>query len=154
VFRIDAKSSSVLDDEWITSLRQQEQGPFLFVAEGVFMYLHGEDVRSLVLKLQSHFPGSEFVCEVFNKLWLSKFLKPLVNAKMQKRQGLGKEATFHFGIGESHDMENWNAGIQFLDDWSYFDAYEKKLGFLRILKELLSPRPFAFHALDRPVTLL
>ena len=57
-------SSSVLDDEWITSLRQQEQGPFLFVAEGVFMYLYEEDVKSFVVTLQSHFPGSELVCEV------------------------------------------------------------------------------------------
>ena len=129
-------SSSVLDDDWITSLRQHEQDPFLFVAEGVFMYLHEEDVKSLVLTLQSHFPGSELVCEVFNKLWLSKLLKPLVNAKMQKRLGIGKEAIFHFGIGDSRDMENWNSGIQLLDDWSYFDAYEKKLGFLRMFRHV------------------
>lgn len=129
-------SSSVLDDEWIISLQQQEKGHFLFVVEGVFMYLHEEDVKSLVLTLQSHFPGSELVCEVFHKRWLSKFLKPLVNAKMQKRQGLGKDAMFHFGIHESDEMEKWNSGIQFLDDWSYFDAYEKKLGFLRIFRHI------------------
>jgi methyltransferase (TIGR00027 family) len=129
-------SSSVLDDEWIISLRQQEKGPFLFVAEGVFMYLHEEDVKSLVLTLQSHFPGSELVCEVFNTLWLSKLLKPLVNYKMQKRQGLGKDAMFHFGIRESNEMEKWNSGIQFLDDWSYFDSHEKKLGVLRIFRHI------------------
>ena len=29
-------------------------------------------------------------------------------------------------------MEEWNPGITFLDDWSYFDSKEKKLGWLRL----------------------
>ena len=58
--------SSVLDYDWMTPLLQTGGGPFLFIAEGVFMYLHREDVKSLVLELQSEFPGSELVCEVFN----------------------------------------------------------------------------------------
>jgi O-methyltransferase involved in polyketide biosynthesis len=89
-----------LNYDWIPLIQQHEKGPFLFVAEGVFMYLHKEDVKSLVLTLQSQFPGSELVCEVVNKLWLSKFLKPLMYAKMQKRLGLGKDAIFHFGISK------------------------------------------------------
>lgn len=62
-------SSSVLDHKWMSIVAKHE-GPFLFMAEGVFMYLDREDVQSLILKLQSEFPGSELVCEVFNSFKL------------------------------------------------------------------------------------
>jgi hypothetical protein len=48
------------------------------------MYLHRTDVKSLVLELQSRFPGSELVCGVFNDLWLKKLPKGLVNFKMRR----------------------------------------------------------------------
>ena len=125
--------SSVLDYDWMTPLLQTGGGPFLFIAEGVFRYLHREDVKSLVLELQSRFPGSELVCEVFNDLLLKGALKGLVNFKMRKELHLGKDATFHFGIRGGREMEEWNPGIMFLDDWSYFDSKEAKLGWLRLL---------------------
>jgi len=126
-------SSSVLDYGWMATLLEACDGPFLFIAEGVFMYLHREDVKSLVLELQSRFSGSELVCEVFNDLWLKGALKGIVNFKMRKELHLGKDATFHFGIRGSREMEEWNPGITFLDDWSYFDSKEAKLGWLRFL---------------------
>lgn len=128
-------SSSVLDHEWMSIVAEHE-GPFLFMAEGVFMYLHREDVQSLILKLKSEFPGSELVCEVFNSLWLRKPLKRLMDFKMQHQLHLGKDATFHFGIRDSEEMEEWHSGIQFIDDWSYFDSEEKKLGLLKFFRNI------------------
>ena len=128
-------SSSVLNHEWMSIVLEHE-GPFLFVAEGVFMYLDPQDVQSLILKLQSKFPGSELVCEVFNSLWLRKPLKRMMNYKMQHQLHLGKDATFHFGIRDSQEMEEWHAGIEFLDDWSYFDSEEKKLGWLKMFRNI------------------
>jgi methyltransferase (TIGR00027 family) len=128
-------SSSVLDHDWMSIVAEHE-GPFLFMAEGVFMYLHQEDVQALILKLQSEFPGSELVCEVFNSLWLTKPLKKIMNFKMQKELHLGKDATFHFGIRNSQEMEAWHVGIEFLDDWSYFDSEEKKLGVLKMFRNI------------------
>lgn len=128
-------SSSVLDHEWMTEVSEHE-GPFLFIAEGVFMYLDQEDVKSLVLRLQSKFPGSKLICEVFNSLWLKEPLKSIMNYKMQRQLHLGKDATFIFGIRDSKEMEEWNKGIQFLDDWSYFDSDEKKLGWLKMIGKI------------------
>lgn len=128
-------SSSVLDHEWM-SIVAKHKGPFLFLAEGVFMYLHQEDVQSLILKLQSEFPGTELVCEVVNSLWLTKPLKKIMNFKMQKELHLGKDATFHFGIRDSQEMEEWHTGIELLDDWSYFDSEEKKLGLIKIFGKI------------------
>ncbi|MBP2029095.1 O-methyltransferase involved in polyketide biosynthesis [Methanohalophilus levihalophilus] len=125
--------SSVLDFEWIVQLKN-EKGPFLFVAEGVFMYLPQKDVKALVLKLRSEFPDSELVCEVFNSFWLQKPFKKIVNFKMQKQLHLGKDAEFLSGIRSSNEMQQWGCGIELLDDWSYFDSNEKKLGWLKLLR--------------------
>jgi len=128
-------ASSVLDFEWMAVVRQHN-GPFLFMAEGVFMYLEGGDVRSLVLKLQETFPGSELVCEVVNAFWLRPLLKKMLDYKLQKQVHLGTDATFRSGISDGREMEQWHGGIQFLDEWSYFDSNEKKLGWLRLLRHI------------------
>ncbi|MBU0757617.1 MAG: class I SAM-dependent methyltransferase [Nanoarchaeota archaeon] len=128
-------SSSVFGREWM-NLVKKEKGPYFFMAEGVFMYLDPVEVRSLVLHLQKNFPGSELVCEVFNSAWLKRPWKGIVDFKLRKELHLGKDITFSFGIGDSNEMEGWNKGIEFLDDWFYLDADEKKLGMLRILRKI------------------
>jgi O-methyltransferase involved in polyketide biosynthesis len=124
-----------MDFGWMGAVRRHK-GPFLFMAEGVFMYLDGMDVRSLVLKFQEKFPGSELVCEVVNSLWLRPLLKKILDYKMQRQALLGKDAMFRSGISDGHEMEQWHSGIQLLDEWSYFDADEEKLGWLRLLKHI------------------
>jgi len=129
-------ASSVLDFSWMAAVRQLK-GPFLFMAEGVFMYLDGKDVRSLVLMLQETFPGSELVCEVVNSLWLRRpLLRKMLELKLQWQVHMGKDAMFRSGISDGREMEQWHSGIQFLDEWSYFDAEEKKLGWLRFLRHV------------------
>lgn len=128
-------ASSVLDYGWMAPVRRHK-GPFLFMAEGVFMYLDGDDVRSLVLAIKKTFPGSELVCEVENSLWLSPLTKKMVEYKMQHQFHLGKDAMFRSGIRDSREMEQWQSGMQFLDEWSYFDSDEKKLGWLRLLRHI------------------
>ena len=132
--------SSVLDYEWMSGILAKNRGPFLFLAEGVFMYLNKGDVISLVLKLQNRFPGSELVCEVVNDRWLRKSTRMYINIKMQRQLYLGKDATFKSGLKNGEEMENWGDGIKFLDEWSYFDSHEKKLGWLQFLGKIESFR--------------
>jgi len=127
-------ASSVLDYDWMSLLLPHKINRILFIAEGVFMYLNKEDVKSLVIKLQSQFPDSELVCEVFNEIWLRKPLRSMVSFKMQKQLFLGKGVVYSFGIRDSKEIEEWNPGIKLLDEWSYFDSSEKKLGWLRIFR--------------------
>ncbi len=128
-------ASSVLDFNWMATVLQHK-GPFLFMAEGVFMYLDGKDVRSLVLKIQEKFRGSKLVCEVVNSIWLKFPLKKILEFKLQREMHMGKDATFRSGIRDSREMEQWHSGIQFLDEWSYFDSEEEKLGLLKVLKHI------------------
>ena len=129
-------ASSVLDFDWMEPLAQLKDRPFMFLAEGVFMYLQPDEVKSLVLTLQAEFPGAELVCEMFNSFWLKKSFKWMMDVKLQKELHLGKEATFNFGIKEARDLEQWHPGIKVLDEWSYVDEPEKKIGALRFMKHI------------------
>ena len=57
-------ASSVFDFEWMDRLETHGEGPFLFLAEGVFMYLEEADLRRLVLELQRHLPAVQWVGSV------------------------------------------------------------------------------------------
>lgn len=139
-------ASSVLDFGWMAEVRRHA-GPFLFLAEGVFMYLAGDDVRSLVLALQGTFPGSELVCEVVNAFWLRPPLDCMLRFKMQRQLHLGKGAVFRSGLRHGREMEEWHGGIRFLDDWSYFDSGDEKLGWMRVLRriELVRTTQYTVH---------
>jgi methyltransferase (TIGR00027 family) len=133
-------ASSVLDYDWMAGLRKQNTGPFLFLAEGLFMYLERDDVRNLVVKLQSEFPGSELVCEVVNESMIRGPMKQALNIKMQRQFHIGSGATFNFGVRDGHDIESWSPGIKLLDEWSHFDSNEKKLGWVRMYGKIPSMR--------------
>jgi len=126
-------SQSVFDFSWINEIKSKN---VMFLAEGVFMYCAKDDVKSLILKLQKSFPGSELVCEMVNSLWLKDWIKPIMNIKLQKELYLGKEAVFHFGINNRMEMEDWNKGIKFINDWCYFDSDEKAIGWIKIFRNV------------------
>jgi methyltransferase (TIGR00027 family) len=126
-------ASSVLDDNWLSLLKKQAAGPVLFLAEGLFMYLEKKDVKYLVLKLQSSFPGCELVCEVVNESMVHGWLRGAMNMRMQGQLHLGSGATFHFGIRDGKEIESWSPGIRLMDEWSYFDPAEKRLGPARFM---------------------
>jgi methyltransferase (TIGR00027 family) len=121
-------ASSVLNFGWLAALNSVKDRPFLFLAEGLLMYLPEAEVRSLVLKLQAEFPGAELVCEVFNAFWLQEPWRGMIDRKLRQRLKMGREATFEFGVRDSRALEAWGPGIEYLDDWSYFDDPPKKLG--------------------------
>jgi methyltransferase (TIGR00027 family) len=129
-------ASSVLDYNWLSLLKEQVEGPVLFMAEGLFMYLEKKDVKELVLKLQSGYPGSELVCEVVNESVAHGWLKSLMDMRMHKQLHVGGGVTFLSGIKNGKEMESWSPGIKLMDEWSYFDSTEKKLGWLRLFGKM------------------
>ena len=52
---------SVLEDDWLDTVSVHRRHPFLFLAEGVFMYFTEAQVKGLVLTLRNRFPGAELV---------------------------------------------------------------------------------------------
>lgn len=127
---------SVFERQWLTELAAAQPGPCLFLAEGLFMYLPPDEVRALVLALQAHCPGSELVFETVNSTWLRPALRWLIDVKLRQQLGLGKEAKFLFGIRDGHEPETWGPGIRLLEEWSYFDEDEPRIGVIRWFRHL------------------
>ena len=126
-------NSSIFDYAWMAQVKAGHPEHVLFLAEGVFMYCDPQQVKGLVLELQRQFPGSELVCEVFNKKWLNPFMQKMMKIKLQGQYHMSRDTQFRSGISESDEMESWHAGITFLDDWSYFDSKHPRLGVMRLL---------------------
>ena len=74
-------AASVLDFAWLDALPSEPGHKFLFVAEGLFMYLPPDDVRALVVTLRERFPGSELIAEV-----ASTFAVRMLNSRVRARQ--------------------------------------------------------------------
>lgn len=127
---------SVLDFTWMDALAELGPRSFLFLAEGLFMYLRPEDVQGLVLELTRRFPGSELVSEVFNNFWLREPWKTWVNRKMQRRLGFSADAGFQSGVDNERHFEQWDPAIHFLDDWAYYDDQEPKLRSLNWMRHV------------------
>lgn len=121
-------SFSVLDYRWMDAVLAHGPRPTLFLAEGLFMYLEPSAVKDLVLTMQQHFPNAELACEMVHRRWVSGFLGSMTRFKMQRELSLGKGTAYTFGIDGSRELETWNPGIRFIDEWTYFDSHHAKLG--------------------------
>ncbi len=142
-------ASSVLDFKWMEQIKEKNN-KILFIAEGLLMYLQEKDVKNLIINLQKSFQGCYLACEVVNS-YLVKILKRKIwRKKFQRDYGFGEDTSFYFGIKDSKDFEKWNQGITFLEDWTYFDDKEKKMGWMNLLgksKKLSKTQWIVFYKL-------
>lgn len=125
-------ATSVLDLDWLESLPDEPGDRFLFVAEGLFMYLPEQGVRDVVLALQGRFPGAELVAEVAHVRIVSMMRGRVGRGKFRRQFGISSDVSYQFGLRDSHDLEAWDPGLVLLDDWDYFDSDEPRLGWLRL----------------------
>ena len=92
-------AGSVLEDAWLEAVEAHRQRPFLFLAEGVFMYFTEAQVKSLVLRLKEHFPAAELVFDAY-----SPFMRWAHNLRViRKRVG----AHLNWDLRHSQDLEGW-----------------------------------------------
>jgi methyltransferase (TIGR00027 family) len=111
---------SVLDNAWLDTVSTHRQRPFLFLAEGVFMYFDEAQVKSLVLALKEHFLGAELAFDAFS---------PLLNWANNLRVTLTKVgARSHWALKNGQDLERWSDGIRLLDERFPYQYPEPRLG--------------------------
>ena len=125
---------SILNPEWMS--RVKTEGPYLILAEGVFMYLTEVDVRELFSTFQKVFGSAEIVCEVTNRYWVDKMNSPWMKWKFRRQLGMTGGAVFAFGVPESRYFERWSKNFKFLDEWTFFDDNERKLGWFNLFSSI------------------
>ncbi len=128
---------SVLDSAWLEAVSAHRQRPFLFLAEGVFMYFEEAQVKSLVLTLRDHFPGAELVFDAFSPfhVWVNNLHMSITK--------LG--ARYHWGLWRGQEIEGWGDGIRLLDEWGFFDRPEPRLDHIRWMRHIPTPGQDAAH---------
>lgn len=124
--------SSIFDEEWIIALKNMEK-PVLLLAEGLFMYLPEFDIKKLFGLIGRNLDTTEIVFETVDKSYTKGMKKKLVEFKLHRELGLEKGTTYNFGIEYPNELELWSSNIEFVEEWSYFDSNEKKLGWQRFL---------------------
>jgi len=114
---------SVLEDAWLEAVKMHSQRPFLFLAETVFVYFEGAQVKSLVLTLRDHFPGAELVFDGWRpfEVWLG-------NRYLSESQFAG---LMRWGFWRGQEIEGWGDGIHLLDEWGFFDRPEPRMDSFR-----------------------
>lgn len=136
---------SILDREWLAEVRTE--GPYLILAEGVFMYLTEPDVKGLFSIIWNDLGSAEIVCEVTNRYWVDKMKSSYMQWKFKRQLGMSGGAVFTFGIPDSRYFEGWSLDYQFLDEWTYFDDREKKLSWFNLFSfiEILRKVQWTVH---------
>jgi len=119
-------AGSILEPQWIE--KAKTGGPYLILAEGVFMYLKEEDVKNLLRMIKDKLDIAELVCEVYNSYWAERAKSKYMQLKFKRQLGFASDAIPSFGIPDGHYFETWDKAYKFLDEWTYFDDREKKLG--------------------------
>jgi O-methyltransferase involved in polyketide biosynthesis len=125
---------SILSQDWIANVKTG--GPYLILAEGVFMYLTEKDVKELLNTIQKELGLAEIVCEVTNRYWVDRMKNPWMRWKFRRQLGMTGGAIFSFGIPDSRYFERWSRKYEFLDEWTYFDDREKKLGWFNLFSSI------------------
>ena len=105
-----------------------DRRPALFLAEGVFMYFEGAQVKSLILTLCDRFLGAELAFDIYSPIHL------LVSNLQTARAGF----RCHWGLWHGQKIEGWGEDIHLLDEWGYYDAPTPRLDYIRWFRPIES----------------
>lgn len=137
---------SVLDLSWLDQLPDEPGHKFVFVAEGLFMYLPAEGVRSLVVALRERFCGSQLIAEFASEQAVRMLNSRWGRGKYRRQFSLSENVSYAFGTSDPRFLESWAPGVEYIDRWTYFDEDEPKLRRYGPLVKLQSLRYIQYTA--------
>ena len=110
-------SASVLDADWLRAVKGASDGPFLFVAEGVFMYFPEWEVRPLFSRLADAFPGALLAFDAMSTWWIEH----------QQRHDAIKyfEARMQWGLDDVRDLHWWDSRVNVVDSVGLCDVVHR-----------------------------
>lgn len=130
---------SIFDSAWLEEVRHLE-GPKLFIAEGLFMYLSPDELNPWLMRLADDFSGSYLLFETVVEKYTRGFNKKMVEFKLRKEFGVSGDVSYHFGLKQSDDLESLSPHFKLIEDWSYFDENHPKVGLLNLMGKIKSLR--------------
>lgn len=125
---------SVLEKDWMVEVRQIQDKNILFLAEGLLMYLPGQEVIKLFNRLSCFFSRSQFVFEVVSEMYTRGIWKKMVEAKMRRMLGCGAGSSYEFGVRKASDVEAFGSGIKVVEEWSYLEEKDVRPAMLKLFR--------------------
>ena len=127
-------ANSVLSRDWHEAVADSP-GPWLFILEGLTMYLHESEVRSLVTDLADRFPGSHVLIETVGP----RSDPPGVLQQLRDQRTTGTE--FVWSVRRHEQLCRWHPRLELLNTWYVMDYHAEAWPFLvRTLRHLPSVR--------------
>lgn len=116
-------ASSMLEPAWLQAVDAPSGTPVLVIAEGLFCYFVESQIRQLFAMLASRWPGVQL---------LFQSISPQYVASEQSLPALNRtRARLLWGINSGREIEQWDAGYRFLNEWSFIDRHRSRWGWLR-----------------------
>ena len=123
-------ASSMLETKWMDDLKSKHpESNFIFIIEGVLMYLPENDIKFFLSNLAMRFKGSEVHFDVCGSLTLKKWLK---NYSVKHTR-----AHFVFAIDDGKIIEKWIPNMVLIDELNYLKMDRKPWGMLGFLVGLV-----------------
>ena len=113
-------AGSITNDEWIQTIKASHPyGHFLFILEGISMYLTEEEMKNVFKNIDDNFDHAEVHVERMNKFFSKRtYLQKSVN---------NTNATFNWGCDNPKEIEQWCESFKLKDEYYYSDGQKKDL---------------------------
>lgn len=118
--------------EWADRIQGESDGPFLFLAEGVFMFFPEEEVRRWIHVLSRRFPGSEIAFDIIGPLmvrhpWLHDSL-PRIGTR------------FQWGLRDPGDLDRWSRNARIISTRSMLQEQPVRWRWMKFLRHVPAMR--------------
>jgi len=109
-------SSSVMELNWLELINPNKNKPVIILAEGLFMYLKEEEIKTLFKALQDKFTKSIIIFDSYSEMTA----KGIKNHPSIKKTG----AIINWGINHAKDIELWDNKIHLIEEWYFTQSVE------------------------------
>lgn len=128
-------SGSVFNYRWFNEIDIEDK-PVLFIAEGLLMYFHENEIKSLFRKIIDRFPNGEILFEM---------LAPMLVGKSAKHDALKKMDNipeFKWSLRNIKTMEKWDHRIRYINEFDLYDFHKKKWKWFGYIGRFFLVRPY------------
>jgi O-methyltransferase involved in polyketide biosynthesis len=124
-------STSFLEEGWLHEISVPQK--VLFIAAGVFYYFEEPEIKTFLIRLADHFPGSEIMFDVS-----SPYGVKVANKMVIRNSGLDEKSYLKWGLNDPKTILAWDHRIKLLKTYFYFGIWRKSLTFKNWLLGLFS----------------
>lgn len=121
-------AKSALDFTWIDEIPKNK--PTLVIAEGLLMYFTEDEVKSVLINVAKAFNEVDFILEA---------VAPFTAKNSDKHPDVKKySARFKWGIKTSKEIDDWNTGLKFVEEFYYFDRHRTHINLpMRLFSKII-----------------